>query len=76
MASELKSMAGSTDLNCGKRNGEQIEMEDGPLSKESGSHKQPGFPTRSTKYSLQHKKNGFIRQLQTVQNTCNTYVAH
>lgn len=45
-------MAGSTDLNRGKRNGEEIDMEDGPLSMESGSHKQPGFPTKSTIYSL------------------------
>ena len=51
-ANDLKSMVGSTDLIRGKRNGEEIEMEEGPLSKESGSHKQPGIPTKSTRYSL------------------------
>lgn len=49
-------MAGSADLNRGKRSGEEIDMDDGPLSKESGSHKQPGFPTKSTKYSLKQIK--------------------
>jgi hypothetical protein len=39
LASDLKSMVGSTGLSLGKRNGEEIEMEEGPLSKESGSHK-------------------------------------
>lgn len=45
-------MVGSTGFNLGKRSGEEIEMDDGPLSKESGSHKEPGFPIKSTKYSL------------------------
>jgi hypothetical protein len=39
LASDLKSMVGSTGLSRGKRNGEEIEMEEGPLTKESGSHK-------------------------------------
>ena len=50
-ASVPKSVIGSADLR-GKRNGEEIEMVEGPLSEESGSHKQPGFPTKSTRYSL------------------------
>lgn len=53
LASDLKSMLVSTGLDRGKRNGEEIEMEAGPLSKESGSHKHPGLPTKSTRYSLQ-----------------------
>ena len=32
-------MVRSARLSRGKRNGEDIEMEEGPLSKESGSHK-------------------------------------
>lgn len=52
MASDLKSVVGSTSLNLGNRNGEEIEIEDGPLSEESGSHKHPGFPIKSTRYSL------------------------
>lgn len=39
LASDLKSMAGSTGFSRGKRKGEEIEMDDGPLSTESGSHK-------------------------------------
>lgn len=52
LASDLKSIVGSTCLYLGKRKGEGIEMEDGPLIKESGSHKTPGLPTKSTRYSL------------------------
>lgn len=39
LANALKSMVRSARLSRGKRNGEDIEMEEGPLSKESGSHK-------------------------------------
>jgi hypothetical protein len=52
LANCLKSTVLSVDLIRGKRNGEEIEMEEGPLSKESGSHKKPGLPTKSTRYSL------------------------
>ena len=52
LASDLKSTRGSTCLNLGKHNGEEIDMEDGPFNKESGSHKHPGFPIKSTRYSL------------------------
>lgn len=52
MANDLKSMVGSAGLSRGKRKGEENEMEDGPLSKESGSDKFPGFPIKSTRYSL------------------------
>ena len=45
-------MAGSDAFNRGKRSGDEIEMDDGPLSNESGSRKEPGFPTKSIKYSL------------------------
>nr|GMD83436.1 hypothetical protein ACMD2_23844 [Ipomoea batatas]GMD88122.1 hypothetical protein ACMD2_23844 [Ipomoea batatas] len=48
LANNLKSIRGSTCLNLGKRNGEEIAMEDGPFSIESGSHKHPGIPTKST----------------------------
>jgi len=48
----VKSMAGSTCPNLGRRNGEEIEMEDGPLSNEFGSDKHPGSRIKSTKYSL------------------------
>lgn len=53
LASDLKSTGGSTCLNLGKHNGEEIEMEDGPFNKESGSQNSPGFPIKSTRYSLQ-----------------------
>jgi hypothetical protein len=52
LASVLKSIAVSAGLSLGKRKGEQNEMEAGPLSKESGSHNCPGFPIKSTRYSL------------------------
>lgn len=39
LASDLKSILDSTGLSRGKRNGEEIEIEEGPLSKESGSPK-------------------------------------
>lgn len=52
LARDLKSMAGSAGFSRGNRNGEEIKMEDGPLSKESGSYKQPGLPIKSTRYSL------------------------
>jgi len=52
LASDLKSIVVSAGLSLGKRKGEQNEMEDGPLSKESGSDKCPGFPIKSTRYSL------------------------
>lgn len=52
LANDVKSMAGSTCPNLGRRNGEGIEMEDGPLSNEFGSYKHPGSRIKSTKYSL------------------------
>lgn len=48
-------MIDSIGFSLGNRNGEEIEMDDGPLSKESGSHKQPGLPIRSMRYSLNIK---------------------
>lgn len=59
-AIDLKSMLASTGLDCGKRKGEEIAMEDGPLSKESGSHKHPGFPTKSITDSLKKNLKKFI----------------
>lgn len=53
-ARDLKSVLDSRGLDRGNRNGDEMQMEDGPFSKELGSDRHPGFPTRSTKYSL-HK---------------------
>lgn len=39
LASDLKSIVGSLGLRRGKRSGDDIEMDNGPLSKELGSHK-------------------------------------
>lgn len=39
LANDLKSTAGSTGLGRGNRKGEEIEIDEGPFSKESGSHK-------------------------------------
>lgn len=52
LAKDLKSPVVSTEENIGRRRGEQIDMEDGPLRTESGSDKDPGFPIKSIKYSL------------------------
>lgn len=52
LTSDVKSIAGSTCPNLGRRNGEEIEMEDRPLSNEFGSDKYPGSRIKSTRYSL------------------------
>lgn len=51
-ANDLKSTVGPTCLYRGKRSGDEIEMEDGPFSKESGLCKLPGLPIKSTRNSL------------------------
>lgn len=56
LAKDLQVSVVSTEANIGRRRGEQIDTEDGPLSTESGSDKNPGFPIKSIKYSLQKKK--------------------
>lgn len=57
LASDLKSTMGSTCLKRGNLNGEEIEIVEGPFNKESGSHRHPGFPTKSTRSSLHNKIN-------------------
>lgn len=56
LASNLRFSAISDDLNLGRRKGEEIEIDEGPLSRESGSYKDPGFAIKSTKYSLTRNK--------------------
>lgn len=52
MANDLKLSTIATELCFGGRNGDEMDIDDRPFKRESGSDKKPGFPIKSIRYSL------------------------